>query len=121
MQNHKILKIASPDITLQNTLTAELGISKILAQLLVNRGITDAAEAGRFLKTSLKDLLDPFSFPQMSVAVEIIREAAGKGKEVMLFGDYDVDGITSLALLKETLKGVGITPQHYIPHRIREG
>ncbi len=121
MQNHKILKIASADRCLQNTLADKLGISKILAQLLINRGISDAQEGGRFLNTDLKDLLDPFSFRDMPKAVEIIKEAAGSGKKVMLFGDYDVDGITSLALLKETLKKFGIAPQHYIPHRVREG
>jgi single-stranded-DNA-specific exonuclease len=121
MQNHKILKIASADISLQNILNNKLGISKILAQLLINRGITDAQGAGRFLNTDPKDLLDPFSFTDMPLAVEIIKEAARKKKEVMIFGDYDVDGITALALLKATLGEIGITPQHYIPHRIREG
>ncbi|MEI6632089.1 MAG: DHH family phosphoesterase, partial [bacterium] len=121
MQNHKVLNIYPPNLPLQNILIKKLGISNILAQLLINRGITDDKSAEGFLSTGLDDLLDPFSFEDMHKAVGIIEKAARDKQEVMLFGDYDVDGITSLALLKGTLAKIGVKASHYIPHRVREG
>ena len=119
--NHKILKIPPLDESLQRGLREELGVSSVLAQLLINRGLTDAKSARKFLKTDLGDLLDPFSFADMRSAVGLIEKAASEKQKVLLFGDYDVDGITSLALLDSTLKKCGIKAEHYIPHRIREG
>lgn len=121
MHNHKILNIASPDAHLQNTLSKELGISKILAQVLINRGIKTAGEAEKFLDAKLDHLCDPYSFSQMRQAVAFIKRAVKNKEKVMLFGDYDVDGITSIALLKATLSKLGLEAMHYLPHRIKEG
>lgn len=121
MQNHKILKIASPNIIFQNTLSKELGISKILAQILINRGIHNIEEADKFLNVDSKNLLDPYSFADMHNAVNIIKKVAKLGQKVMVFGDYDVDGITAVALLKTTLSKIGLDVVHYLPHRIKEG
>ena len=121
MHNHKILNIAPSNIHLQNTLSQELGISKILAQLLVNRGITHIEEADKFLKANLSHLLDPHTFLDMPRAVNLIKKAAKNKERVMIFGDYDVDGLTALTLLKTTLSKIGLEPMHYLPHRIKEG
>ncbi len=121
MHNHKILKIPPAHTSLQNLLSKKLGISKVLTQLLINRGITDAKEAQDFLKVDLAHLLDPFLFADMHKAVDIIKRTAKNKGRVMVFGDYDVDGITALALLKTTLSGLGLPSFHYIPHRIKEG
>ena len=121
MRSHKILKIASPDTHLQNTLSREIGISKILTQILINRGIKNAEEAEKFLNAGPDHLLDPYLFSDMQKAVKLIKKAAKNKKRVMIFGDYDVDGLTALALLKETLSKIGLETVHYIPHRIKEG
>jgi len=121
MRSHKVLKIASPDAHLQNTLSRELGISKILSQILINRGINNIDEAERFLNASPDHLLDPYLFSDMQNAINLIKKAAKNKKRVMIFGDYDVDGLTALTLLKETLSKIGLDAIHYIPHRIKEG
>lgn len=121
MHAHKILNIASCQTRLQNTLSQELGLSKILAQILANRGIKTKEEAEKFLNVKIDHLLDPYSFLDMPKAVSLIRQAAGNKEKVMVCGDYDVDGITSTALLELTLSKIGLDVLHYIPHRIKEG
>ncbi len=121
MHAHRILNIASLHSSLQNTLHKEIGISKILAQILINRGIKTAPEAERFLNSKLEYLLDPFTFNDMPKAVNLVKRAIKNKERVMIFGDYDVDGVTSIALLKTTLFKLGLEPLHYLPHRIKEG
>jgi single-stranded-DNA-specific exonuclease len=121
MQNHKILKIPSADISFQKELNKELGISQILAQVLINRGISTVKEAEEFLKTKLDHLLDPYSFSDMPKAVDLIKQAIKKKEKILVYGDYDVDGITALTLLKETLTKTGLDVLHYLPHRIQDG
>jgi single-stranded-DNA-specific exonuclease len=118
---HKILKIGSSNTELQDILSKELRISKICAQVLINRGINNVEEAEKFLKVKLSHFLDPYSFSDMDKAIKIIQRAAKHKQKVMIFGDYDVDGITALALLKNTLSKMGLDVIHYLPHRIREG
>jgi single-stranded-DNA-specific exonuclease len=121
MHNHKILRIPSPDGTLQDKLSKELGVSKVFAQVLINRGINTAHEAEKFLKAGLSDLLDPHSFVDMAKAVNLIKKAIQNKDRIMVFGDYDVDGITALSLLKGMLCKMGADVLHYLPHRIKEG
>lgn len=121
MRNHKILRIAFPNLHLQNTLSKELGISCVLAQLLINRGIKSTQDAEKFLNSDLSQLLDPYSFADMHKAIDIIRKAAKNKQKTMVFGDYDVDGLTALTLAKNTLSKIGLEAIHYIPHRIKEG
>jgi single-stranded-DNA-specific exonuclease len=121
MYNHKILKISSPDTILSNKLSRELSISKVFAQVLINRGLSTIHEAEKFLKAGLGDLLDPYSFVDMANAVNIIKTAVKNKDRIMVFGDYDVDGITALSLLKNTLQKMGADVLHYLPHRIKEG
>lgn len=121
MHPHKILRIASSQTQLQNTLSQELKVSKILAQVLINRGLTDIDEAGRFIDVKTEHLLDPFLFSSMQNALTRIQEAKNKKEKVMIFGDYDVDGITSVALLKQCLIKYGLDVTHYIPHRVNDG
>jgi len=121
MSSHKILNIASPDEILQDSLSRALGISKITAQLLINRGVRTTDQADKFLNSRISDLLDPFSFSEMALAVNFIKKAALKKDRVMVYGDYDVDGVTSLALLETVLGESGLDISHYIPHRVKEG
>ncbi|MDD4953699.1 MAG: single-stranded-DNA-specific exonuclease RecJ [Candidatus Omnitrophica bacterium] len=121
MSSHKILNLATADTKRQDQLSRKLGISGVLSQILINRNITTPCQAEEFLNVSTKNLLDPLSFPDMPKALSLVRKAAQDKQRVMVFGDYDVDGITGLALIEETLAGMGIEVSHYLPHRIREG
>jgi len=121
MSSHSILRLATPNISLQNQFSKELGISKILSQVLINRKVTTVAAAEKFLKTQIRDLFSPHLFSGMSCAVGLIKKARENREKVMVFGDYDVDGITSTVLLKNALMGLGLEVLHHIPHRINEG
>ena len=121
MHTHKILTVNLPNKKLQASLCKELGISYILAQLLVNRGISSAQEAEGFLHGGLERLHDPYCFSDMHKAVEIIKDACRRKEKVLLFSDYDADGVTSLTLLREVLLHMGIDAEYYIPHRVKEG
>lgn len=121
MPSNSILKLAVPNISLQNQLVRELGISRILAQILINRRITAPDAARSFLKASLSDLSGPQLFSDMPKAVGLVRKSVDRGEKIMVFGDYDVDGITSTVLLKNTLAGIGADVAYRIPHRVKEG
>ncbi len=121
MSTHKILRLATPHIHLQNQLSKELGISKILAQVLVNRKVNSLAEAEKFLKAGIGDLFSPHLFSDMPKAVSLVKKALENKEKVMVFGDYDVDGITSTVLIKNTLVSLGLDVLHHIPHRIKDG
>ncbi len=118
---YKIWNIAKPQEKLQNKLKKDLGISKILTQLLINRNITDSSIAEQFLNPKLSGLLASDSLPDMGTACSRIKRAVKNKEKIMIFGDYDVDGLTSTALLKSILKKLGLRVIHYLPHRINEG
>jgi single-stranded-DNA-specific exonuclease len=103
------------------TLSRELGISPILGQLLVDRGITGTQQAGKFFRPQLSDLLDPFLFRDMEVAVKRINEALGRKEKIMVYGDYDVDGVTAVALVYKFLQKYSNSIEYYIPDRYEEG
>ena len=96
-------------------------VSRLLGQCLVNRGIGAAEDVGRFLEPRLRLLADPFLLPNMGQAVERLAVARERGERLVIFGDYDVDGVTSTALLTEVLRHFGWMVEHYLPHRMDEG
>jgi single-stranded-DNA-specific exonuclease len=102
-------------------LALELGVSPLMAQCLVNRGITGPEQAARFLRPRLKDLADPLLIPNMAAAVARLTLARRRSEPMVIFGDYDADGVTSTALLLETLRALGWTVNYYLPHRMDEG
>jgi len=102
-------------------LSKELNISPILAQLLINRGTKEVLGAGKFLKADLKDLRDPYIFQDMEKAVDKILRAANNNERILIYGDYDVDGITSVALLFSILREFTNNLYYYIPNRFQEG
>lgn len=97
------------------------GLGELVATCLVERGFPDPEAARRFLEPRLKDLADPFRLPDMDRAVVRLLEARERGERVVLFGDYDVDGVTSTALLSELLGTLGWTVAQYLPDRFTEG
>jgi len=117
----KLWDVKKPACQLQEILARELNISPIIAQLLINRGITSVSSAQEFLKSDLNALHDPFLLKDMDKAVLRIKEAIGKNEKVLIYGDYDVDGITGVTLLYLVLKGLGADVHYYIPHRVEEG
>ncbi|MCS7174419.1 single-stranded-DNA-specific exonuclease RecJ [Pseudothermotoga sp.] len=104
-----------------NKLVESLNISGFLARLLINRGIKEPEEALKFLNPSKEDLHDPFLLKDMTTAVDILVRARNTGKMVLVYGDYDVDGITGAVVLKEFLQNNGWNVSHYIPKRMDEG
>lgn len=98
-----------------------LDLPPALAQLLVARGIADVEAAGRFLKPELSHMPSPFLMAGLDAAAERVRAAITQGERVALYGDYDVDGVTSSSLLAGFLRHHGVAPRVYIPHRLREG
>jgi single-stranded-DNA-specific exonuclease len=102
-------------------LARALGISPLLAQCLANRGFADPEPASGFLRPRLKDLGDPASLPNMAAAVDRLLNARQRAEALVIFGDYDVDGVTSTALLLETLRALGWRVNYYLPHRMEEG
>ena len=102
-------------------LSKALRISPIVAQILVNRGISDLNGAQTFLSPKLMNLSDPFDIPNMRLGVERILQAAKDHEKVAVYGDYDVDGVTGTTILFEALKQLGLAPTYYIPSRYGEG
>ena len=100
---------------------AEICGSACIARLLMRKGFASSEEVEAFLRPRLSTLSDPFLLPNMQTAVERILIALGRKERVVLFGDYDVDGVTSLALLAEMLRAYGMEPQLFLPLRMEEG
>ena len=99
----------------------ELKVSAPVAALLWQRGYRNRDEAEAFLHPSVAKLHDPFSFLDMNAAVERIAAAVRDRERILLYGDYDVDGTTSVAVLAATLRLMGADPVYHIPHRLRDG
>ena len=113
--------LATPQPLLAETLAAQLKISPLLAQCLVNRGFDTPEAIERFLSPRLKNLADPFLLPNMAAAVERLLRAHEDDESLVIFGDYDVDGVTSTTLLLEFLRKLGWRVEAYLPHRMDEG
>ena len=102
-------------------LAKSLKVSPLLAQVLINRGITDSEEASVFLRPKLTELIDPSRMPGIEPAVQRIKQAITNREKITVYGDYDVDGITGVAILWQVLTMLGADVDYYIPHRIDEG
>ncbi|MBI3835458.1 MAG: single-stranded-DNA-specific exonuclease RecJ [Planctomycetes bacterium] len=97
------------------------GVSNLIAQLLFNRKIRTPIEAGAYLSPQLKDLLPPSDLPGCEAAALVLMQAARDRHRIVLYGDYDVDGTTGLAILWHVLTRFGADVGFYVPHRIEEG
>jgi single-stranded-DNA-specific exonuclease len=120
MNKNWIIKAAGNDEKIKS-LAGELGIEWPLAQLLIQRNITTYQEAREFFRPDLKNLHDPFLMKNMDVAVQRIEEAIQNGEKVMIYGDYDVDGTTAVALVYSYFKDYFREIDYYIPDRYNEG
>jgi single-stranded-DNA-specific exonuclease len=117
----KTWKFKEPQIELKDILSKKLGLSSLFVQLLISRGITDVESAQSFLKNRLEDLCDPFLMADMDIVVRRLNEALKKKEPIFIATDFDVDGVTSCAILETELKRLGGIVEHYMPHRVRDG
>ncbi|HLO02532.1 MAG TPA: single-stranded-DNA-specific exonuclease RecJ [Symbiobacteriaceae bacterium] len=110
-----------PEPTAALRLTQALGVSPVIAQVLYNRGLTDPAAAKAFLTAGREQILDPFLLKDMDNAVALIQAQLKSGEPIMVYGDYDVDGVTGTTILVLALRALGATVDYYIPDRFTEG
>lgn len=118
---HRIWRIAPHDESLVRDFNTRLRISPLLAQVIVARGCRTADAATAFLAKKLSDLHDPEKLPGASLAADRIVAAVQAGRRITVYGDYDVDGVTSTSLLWHCLQMTGATVDYYIPSRLEEG
>lgn len=104
-----------------DTLAADTGLPRLLCMLLAQRGLRTASAVRDFLVPKLATLGDPGELPEMNVAVERILRAVDEKQRVALYGDYDVDGVTSMSLMCLTLRAYGVQPHLFLPSRMDEG
>ena len=102
-------------------LAEKIGMSPILADLLIQRGIKTESAAKRFFRPMLNELIDPFLMNDMDVAVDRLNDAMGRKERIMVYGDYDVDGCTAIALVYKFLQQFYSNIEYYIPDRYEEG
>jgi single-stranded-DNA-specific exonuclease len=114
------VEVACDEVSAER-LARELKLEPVVARVLACRGLADPAAAERFLASRLADLPDPFSMKGMDRAVARLQRALDAGERVALYGDYDVDGVTSTALLAGFLRAAGGDVVTYVPHRLVEG
>ena len=106
---------------LADEITPVCGDMKAIAELLVRRGVKSPEEAKAFLDPSISDLHDPFLMPQMDLAVNRLNKAMGAKERIMIYGDYDVDGTTAVALVYKYLQNYYSNIEYYIPTRYEDG
>lgn len=123
MNNDSIYRwsIAKPAPETVERIVQACDVTALVACCLVNRGHLDPAQVERFLEPKLRSIADPFLIPDMAVAVDRLFRAYTEGEAIVIFGDYDVDGVTATTLLTETLSTLGWRVSHYLPHRLEEG
>lgn len=113
--------VGERNLAAEQVLQRELGVPSIVAAILVQRGFTDPAAADKFLNPSLDDLHDPRKLPDFEAAKNAILGARERKELIFVHGDYDVDGVTSAALLNRFLTRIDCQVRTHVPHRMREG
>lgn len=119
-QTHRWTLAAPPPDRVER-LQEACGVSELVARCLLNRGHVEPDAVMQFLEPRLRSLADPFALPDMRLAVDRLFEALRAGESLVIFGDYDVDGVTATTLLSEILGTLGWKVSHYLPHRLDEG
>ncbi len=117
-QKQWVIRPPHPDA---DELAKSLKVSPLLAQVLINRGITDVRTGSVFLRPKLNELISPELMPGVKLAVSRIKQAVKGRERITIYGDYDVDGITGAAILWQILTLLGADVNYYVPHRIDEG
>ncbi|MFH2055095.1 MAG: single-stranded-DNA-specific exonuclease RecJ, partial [bacterium] len=110
-----------PDFRLVDQLSREVNLPPLITKIIVSRGLTDPAEINRFVNPSMDDLDDPFLIPGMVAAVDRAIQALHENETILIYGDYDVDGITAASLMFLVLNRLGANVHYYLPNRLVEG
>ncbi len=113
--------LPAPDAALVSALSAALQVGPAAAKVLVHRGFSDAAEASRFLHPAFEELHDPLTLRDMPAAIERIGRAINEREPILIYGDYDVDGTTSVVLLTKAFELAGGIATWHVPHRLKDG
>lgn len=116
-----IWQVKKADQDKSRQLAAALGVLPVTASILLNKGITTPEEAQKFLSASLADLQNPNELPNLRAGARRIKQAIVNGENILIYGDYDVDGITGTVLLADLLRRLGGKVNYYIPNRMEEG
>jgi single-stranded-DNA-specific exonuclease len=120
MHHPKRWNLAPPNPAVEE-LSSRLKVSPLLAQILLNRGVAEPQECQDFLRPNLKCLHDPYGIPGLQKAADRIARAIRDHQKIVIYGDYDVDGITATSILWHAIRVLGGSAEFYIPHRIDEG
>jgi single-stranded-DNA-specific exonuclease len=116
----KIWKIKPPSPRAE-TLSRETGLSLLMTQLLIGRGISESPHAQTFLSPRLAHLVSPLELKDMDKAVELILRSIESGQKITIYGDFDADGLTATALLLNFFSSLGVPTSYYVPNRLTEG
>jgi len=111
----------APDPKKSEQFAREINVPYILSQILIRRGVDTFEKAKEFFRPNIDYLHDPFLFRDMEKSVDRVARALHKNEQVLIYGDYDVDGATSVSLLYRFFKSIGMNPLYYIPDRMTEG
>ncbi len=121
MHSPIIWEVKNYDYNIAEKISKELGISPLCAGLLVQRRVKTPQEARYFLHADLKDLQDPLNLTGIEPATDRIKQAIATGEKIVVYGDYDVDGVCSIVILKQCLEMLGGIVDYYVPERFNEG
>lgn len=118
---NKKWEVYNVDETKVEEIIKNYNVNKLIATILANRNITDKFDIDKFLNPTRNNFHDPYLMPDMAIAVDRIIKAIDNKDRIIIYGDYDVDGITSITVLKSFLKDRNIEVDEYIPNRLNEG
>lgn len=118
MEKKWLLRNTSKDIS---ALANKSGVSEVVAKILINRGIDNEISVKKFMRASLDDLYDPFLMKDMEKAIGLIKLAIENKEKIVVYGDYDADGVTSTVIMYKGLKRSGANVEYYVPDREHEG
>ena len=113
--------LPNPDSSLVETLRQSLGVNRVVAAVLVHRGYAEPAAAREFLSSKLTALENPFQMRDMEQALTRLTQAINQREPILLYGDYDVDGTSSIVVLKKAIEILGGSADFFIPHRLKDG
>lgn len=121
MRSKKIWRIGNCDSKVVEKIQKKYGLSRIVAQILGNRNLTSSQDIHAFLYGDINDLRDPYEIPGIEAGTKRVMEALQNNESILIYGDYDVDGITATTLLTSLLRKLGGNVRYYIPDRLKEG
>ncbi len=121
MMQRRVWEDVPVDAAVVREIAAAVGVPPVIARLLCQRGLSDPAEARRFLSPDLGQLHDPFLLTDMRPAVDRLLAAIARGESIAIHGDYDVDGITATVILRRAIELAGGKVTHFVPDRHKDG